>query len=64
MDDVKIKTTIEENAVTAMKTSSSEKTFASSNKFQPGSLSALGDAFGVALLLGNHSKFGLAERCW
>jgi hypothetical protein len=28
------------------------------------SLSALGDACGVAFLLGNHAKFGLAERCW
>ena len=28
------------------------------------SVSSLGDASGVALLLGNHAKFGLAERCW
>ncbi len=27
-------------------------------------LSPLGDASGVAILLGNHAKFGLAERCW
>ena len=31
----------------------------------PGSaLSSLGEASGVAFLLGNHAKFGLAERCW
>ena len=24
----------------------------------------LGDASGVTILLGNHAKFGLAERCW
>lgn len=28
------------------------------------SSSPLGDASGVALLLGNHAEFGLAERCW
>jgi hypothetical protein len=28
------------------------------------SLSTLGDASGVAFLLGNHAEFGLAERCW
>ena len=28
------------------------------------SLSTLGDASGVAILLGNHAEFGLAERCW
>ncbi len=28
------------------------------------SLSKLGDASGVAILLGNHAEFGLAERCW
>ncbi len=28
------------------------------------SLSPLGDASGVAILLGNHAEFGLAERCW
>lgn len=29
-----------------------------------GSPSSLGEASGVAILLGNHAKFGLAERCW
>ena len=29
-----------------------------------GPLPSLGDSSGVAFLLGNHSKFGLAERCW
>jgi len=24
----------------------------------------LGDASGITILLGNHAKFGLAERCW
>ena len=28
------------------------------------SSSSLGDASGVAILLGNHAKFGSAERCW
>ena len=28
------------------------------------SLSSIGDASGVAILLGNHARFGLAERCW
>ena len=28
------------------------------------SLSSLGGASGVSILLGNHAKFGLAERCW
>ena len=26
--------------------------------------SPLGDASGISILLGNHAKFGLAERCW
>ena len=34
----------------------------SSSKQQ--SLSSLGGASGVSILLGNHAKFGLAERCW
>lgn len=47
------------------KSSSSERNLTNSTgKMHPGSLSALGDACGVALLLGNHAKFGLAERCW
>ena len=28
------------------------------------SSTTLGDASGVTILLGNHAKFGLAERCW
>ena len=28
------------------------------------SSTSLGDASGVTILLGNHAKFGLAERCW
>ena len=37
-------------------------TTTSSSKQQ--SLSSLGGASGVSILLGNHAKFGLAERCW
>jgi len=28
------------------------------------SSTTLGDASGITILLGNHAKFGLAERCW
>lgn len=52
-----------EDAALALKSSSSERLLTSS-KMHHGSLSSLGDACGVALLLGNHAKFGLAERCW
>ena len=37
---------------------------ASSSNANKNSLSSLGDASGVSILLGNHAKFGLAERCW
>ena len=36
----------------------------SSKQQQQHSLSSLGGARGVSILLGNHAKFGLAERCW
>ena len=58
------KTNNEDEAV-ALKSSANERNIANpTGKIHPGSLAALGDAFGVALLLGNHAKFGLAERCW
>lgn len=44
------------NTVTSLPSSGSLK--------HSGSMSSLGDASGVAFLLGNHAKFGLAERCW
>jgi hypothetical protein len=37
---------------------------APSSNANKNSLSSLGDASGVSMLLGNHAKFGLAERCW
>ena len=37
---------------------------AASSVNKQSNLSSLGDASGVAILLGNHAKFGFAERCW
>lgn len=47
-------------AATAASSSSSTTAAIAANKHF---LSQLGDASGVAILLGNHAKFGLSERC-
>lgn len=48
------------SAATAALSSSSTTAAIAANKHF---LSQLGDASGVAILLGNHAKFGLSERC-
>ncbi|KAL3795130.1 hypothetical protein HJC23_007358 [Cyclotella cryptica] len=55
----------DDSATTAVKSGNSSGINSASSvaKIHSGSLSGLGDACGVAFLLGNHSKFGLAERC-
>ena len=55
-----------------MSSSSTPAAIANSNTYPPNkhfisiqsSSTNLGDASGVTILLGNHAKFGLAERCW
>jgi hypothetical protein len=37
---------------------------ASSSNANKNSLSSLGESVSISILLGNHAKFGLAERCW
>ena len=56
----------DDSATAALKigNSSGINVASSAVKMHSGALSALGDACGVAFLLGNYSKFGLAERCW
>ena len=39
-------------------------TTAAAPKHSNSALSSLGEASGACFLLGNHAKFGLAERCW
>ena len=39
-------------------------TIPSSGNVNKNPLSSLGDASGVSILLGNHAKFGSAERTW
>ena len=46
-------------ATAALSSSSTTAAIAANKHF----LSQLGDASGVAILLGNHAKFGLSERC-
>ena len=46
-------------ATAALSSSSTTAAIATNKHF----LSQLGDASGVAILLGNHAKFGLSERC-
>ena len=50
-------------AATAALSSSSSSTTAAAIATNKHFLSQLGDASGVAILLGNHAKFGLSERC-
>jgi hypothetical protein len=56
----------DDNAIAGVKIGNSSGIHVASSaaKIHSGALSALGDACGVAFLLGNYSKFGLAERCW
>lgn len=52
-------------AATGTAAAAANANLATATTKHPGSaLSSLGEASGVAFLLGNHAKFGLAERCW
>jgi hypothetical protein len=51
-------------SVNSNSTALSTMTIISSGNVNKNSLSSLGDGSGVSIFLGNHAKFGLAERYW